>query len=216
MTVLTPAKVALIAKMQSARSRSRVRCPELATQYLLLETELGCSMVDPEPFLGLDLASFSPLSLAFLAVHAAAALVAIITGMIAMLSREGSGRHAGAGRGSLPALLVVFARSWVLASIRLPTDLPLVAAGAIAVFAATFGVAFLRLQWPGDIPRILAMGVFSKVLPTAFDIDNGPHLPIWDLLPARAPWILPTVVGGPLLAPAVSKRKRPSPGHPSP
>ena len=44
------------------------------------------------------------------------------------------------------------------------------------------------------------MGVSYVALLTAFYVDNGPHLPIWDRLPALALWLLPSTIGLPLLA----------------
>lgn len=165
-------------------------------------------MVDLEPFLGLDLASTTPLFLAFLGVHIAAAVVAIVTGIIAMLARKGPGRHVRAGRWYLGGLILVFATSCVLASFRWPTDLPLVAVGAFGVAAALYGFAFRRLHRPGDIPHVIAMGVSYIAMLTAFYVDNGPHLPLWDLLPAWSFWILPSLVGVPLLARAIAKQRR--------
>jgi hypothetical protein len=34
---------------------------------------------------------------------------------------------------------------------------------------------------------------------TAFYVDNGPHLPLWQLLPPIAFWTLPSLFGLPLL-----------------
>jgi len=43
------------------------------------------------------------------------------------------------------------------------------------------------------------------VLLTAFYVDNGPHLPVWDRLPAIAYWTLPSLVGLPLVIRAVRR-----------
>src|SRR5262252_8725772 len=50
---------------------------------------------------GFPLPSDAPLFLAFVALHVAAGLIAVITGAIAMLSRKRSGRHPQAGTGLL-------------------------------------------------------------------------------------------------------------------
>jgi len=42
----------------------------------------------------------------------------------------------------------------------------------------------------------------------AFYVDNGPHLPLWDRLPALAFWLLPSAVAIPLIARAI-RRSRP-------
>lgn len=161
-------------------------------------------MVDSEPLLGLDVASTTTIFLAFLAVHIAAALVAVVAGAVAMLARKGPGRHPRAGRWYLGGILVVFATACVLASFR-PADLPLVLAGGVSVAAALYGFLFRRLHRPGDIPHIIAMGVSYIAMLTAFYVDNGPHLPVWNLLPAWTFWFLPSIVGIPLLARAILK-----------
>jgi hypothetical protein len=47
--------------------------------------------------------------------------------------------------------------------------------------------------------HVLGMGLSYIVLLTAFYVDNGPHLPVWDRLPALAYWTLPGIVGLPLV-----------------
>jgi uncharacterized membrane protein len=164
-------------------------------------------MVDSEPFLGLDVASTTTVFLAFLAAHVTAALVAIVAGVVAMLARKGPGRHPRAGRWYLGGILVVFATACVLASFRWPADLPLVLAGGISVAAALYGYLFRRLHRPGDLPHVIAMGVSYIAMLTAFYVDNGPHLPIWNLLPSWTFWILPSIVGIPIITRAILKRR---------
>jgi hypothetical protein len=43
------------------------------------------------------------------------------------------------------------------------------------------------------------MGVSYVLLLTAFYVDNGPHLPLWRALPPLAHWLIPSVVGVPIL-----------------
>jgi len=38
---------------------------------------------------------------------------------------------------------------------------------------------------------------------TAFYVDNGPHLPLWDRLPALAFWLGPAAIATPLIVRAV-------------
>jgi hypothetical protein len=51
------------------------------------------------------------------------------------------------------------------------------------------------------------MGIGYAAMLTAFYVDNGPHLPLWDRLPILSFWLLPVV-----LAPA--RRRRRPPDHP--
>jgi hypothetical protein len=57
--------------------------------------------------------------------------------------------------------------------------------------------------------HITGMGVAYISILTAFYVDNGPRLPLWDRLPALALWLLPTVVGAPVLIRAMRHRRRP-------
>jgi hypothetical protein len=169
---------------------------------------IGTLMVQSEPFLGLDVASTTAVFLVVLGVHVAAAVAAIVSGIVAMFARKGAGRHPRAGRWYLGAILTVFATACVLASFRWPDDLPLLITGGISATAALYGYLFRRLHRPGDIPHILAMGISYIAMLTAFYVDNGPHLPIWNLLPPLAYWFLPSIVGFPLLAKALQKTRR--------
>lgn len=150
-------------------------------------------MVATEPLLGLDVASTSIAFLVFLGFHVAAALLAIAAGLTAMFSRKGPGRHPRSGRWYLLGVIVVFVTAVALSTFRWPTDAPLVALGALSVLAAGYGWLFRRLRRPGDAPHILAMSVSFTAMLTAFYVDNGPHLPVWNLLPHWTFWVLPTI-----------------------
>jgi hypothetical protein len=42
---------------------------------------------------------------------------------------------------------------------------------------------------------------------TAFYVDNGPHLPLWDRLPVIAFWLLPSVIGAPIIIRAIIRAR---------
>jgi hypothetical protein len=48
---------------------------------------------------------------------------------------------------------------------------------------------------------------------TAFYVDNGPHLPLWDHLPTFAFWLLPSAIGAPVIIRALRRARR-APGPP--
>ncbi len=60
----------------------------------------------------------------------------------------------------------------------------------------------------GDTGHILGMGIGYTAMLTAFYVDNGPHLPLWDRLPTLAFWLLPSAVAAPLIARAVIHARR--------
>jgi hypothetical protein len=154
----------------------------------------------PTTIAGFPLPSDTPLFLAFVAVHVAAGLIAVIAGAIAMLSRKRPGRHPRAGTVYYWALAVVFVTMCALAFSRWSEDYHLFILGLLSFVAATIGRTARRKLWP-SWPRIhmTGMGASYILMITAFYVDNGPNLPLWRELPPLAFWILPTLIGGPIL-----------------
>jgi hypothetical protein len=153
--------------------------------------------------LGDQVGSTAPVFLAFLAVHVLAGLTAVITGAVAALSRKGSPRHIRTGRRYYRAITVVFVTATILAAMRWRQDYYLFILGAAAFTAATIGYQHRRRHRPGDTGHIIGMGTAYVVMLTAFYVDNGPHLPLWDHLPTLAFWFLPAAIGTPIILRAV-------------
>ena len=160
-------------------------------------------MVTAARILGDQVGSTAPVFLAFLAVHVLAGLTAVITGAIAALARKGSPRHIRAGRWYYRAITIVFATATVLAALRWRQDYHLFIIGAVAFGAAAIGYQHRRRHRPGDTGHIMGMGVGYVAMLTAFYVDNGPHLPLWDRLPPITFWFLPATVGAPIIIRAV-------------
>ena len=168
-------------------------------------------MVTASRILGDQVGSTEPVFLAFLAIHVIAALTAVITGAIAALTRKGSPRHTRAGRWFYRAITVVFGTAIALAVMRWRQDYHLVIIGVIAFIAATIGYQHRRRHRPGDTGHIAGMGIGYTAMLTAFYVNNGPHLPLWDRLPTLAFWLVPSAVAAPLTARAVIRARLPSP-----
>lgn len=152
--------------------------------------------------------STAPVFLAFLAVHVVAGLAAVGTGAIAALTRKGGPRHVKAGRSYYRAISVVFATAIVLAAMRWRQDYYLLVIGAVAYTAATIGYQHRRRRRPGDSGHIIGMGAAYVAMLTAFYVDNGPHLPLWDRLPTLTFWLLPSAIGAPVIARSVIRARR--------
>jgi len=165
-------------------------------------------MLTSSRILGDAVGSTAPVFLAFLAVHVVCGLTAVATGAIAALARKGSPRHIRAGRWYYRAITVVFATATVLAAMRWRQDYHLFIIGAVAFTAATVGYLHRRRHRRGDTGHIAGMGISYVAMLTAFYVDNGPHLPLWDHLPTLAFWLLPLAVGAPIIARAVSRARR--------
>jgi hypothetical protein len=152
------------------------------------------------------------LSVAFvvlLLVHVPAGMTSVATGAVAAASKKRPWRHPRFGTIYFWALAVVFVSAGGMAALRWTEDRHLFVLGAISFGVASFGYAARKLQWDGwKSFHGLGMGISYVVLLTAFYVDNGPHLPLWDRLPAIAYWTLPTLVGLPLLVLGLRRNTR--------
>jgi len=157
--------------------------------------------------LGIPIPDEGPVFLVAVAAHIVAGLTSVAAGIVAMVSRKGGRVHVGFGRVYVVGITVVFASMAVLAAIRWPLDNHLAILGLIALVATLFGF-INRRRHGADRWHILAMGVSYVVLLTAFYVDNGPFLPIWNLLPAWSFWV---IVGAPIIVRAILRRQRRTP-----
>jgi hypothetical protein len=143
-----------------------------------------------------------------LACHIAAGLTCVITGLLAATAPKRPGRHPTSGRTYFWSLAVVFASSTTMAVLRFAHDWHLLLIGTVAFGAASLGYLARRRRRPGWLRvHIPAMGGSYIALFTGFYVDNGPHLPLWDRLPALAYWLLPSLVGVPLILRAMARRR---------
>ena len=142
----------------------------------------------------------------FLLIHVPAGLTAVVTGAVAAVSKKRRGRHPRFGTIYYWTLAVVFVSATGLAVLRWTEDRHLFVLGTISFGVATVGYLARKVRWKGWTSfHILGMSLSYIVLLTAFYVDNGPHLPVWDRLPAIAYWTLPSVVGLPLVIRAVRR-----------
>jgi hypothetical protein len=136
----------------------------------------------------------------FLAPHVLSGLICVVTGAITIVSQKRGARHTRLGLVYYWAFCVVFVSATGLAALRWSVDWYLFVVGAVAWAAATLAYAAHRVRWRGWLgAHIAGMGVSYIGLLTAFYVDNGPHLPIWQLLPPLAFWLLPSLIGLPLI-----------------
>jgi uncharacterized membrane protein len=163
------------------------------------------------PILGVGVPDTRAVFLTILAVHVAAGLTAVIAGATAMLAPKRSGRHPHAGRTYLCALGVVFATAAAMTVLRWPHNVHLLVIGTVAFALGLAGWRARRNRRPGWRRRhILGMSSSYIGLLTGFYVDNGPHLPLWNRLPDWGFWILPTLVGSPIIIRALRRHTTPS------
>jgi hypothetical protein len=150
---------------------------------------------------GIPIPSSSPLFLGIVAVHVVAGLVCTVSGIVAMLTPKRAGRHPSAGTVYYWGLVVVFLTMTALSILRWPENAHLFALGIVSFGGGLVGRMARRRLWPGWLRvHVTAMAVSYILLLTAFYVDNGPHLPLWRSLPSLALWLLPSLVGVPILA----------------
>jgi hypothetical protein len=138
--------------------------------------------------------------LSIVAVHVAAGLICTIAGIVAMLAPKQAGRHPAAGTIYYWSLVVVFFSMAALSFLRWPENTHLFVLGILSFGAGTIGRMARRRLWHGWLRlHIAGMAISYILLLTAFYVDNGPHLPLWRSLPPLAYWLLPSLVGLPLL-----------------
>lgn len=94
--------------------------------------------------LGIEVPSKSPFFLTVLAFHVLAALVCVVTGIVAMLSTKAAGRHPRFGTNYYWCLSVVFVTATILAAMRWSEDAYLFFLGAASFFGATLARAARR------------------------------------------------------------------------
>jgi hypothetical protein len=146
----------------------------------------------------------APVFLTIVGLHILIALVCIVTGAVAMLSEKQPGRHPTAGTIYYWSLSVVFVSATALSVMRWAEDYHLFILGALSFLAATTGREARRRRWRHWVRlHISGMGSSYVVLIVAFYVDNGPNLPIWKYLPPFVYWLLPSAIGGALIARAL-------------
>ena len=161
----------------------------------------SCAMTDDITVVaGIPIPSTSPVFLTIVAVHVLFGLVCSIAGVIAMLSRKRRGRHSDFGTIYYWCLVAVFVTAAALAAVRWAEDYHLFIFGALALMAAYWARGAARRGEPGWVQRhITGMGLSYILLLTAFYVDNGKSLPLWKELPQWAFWVLPSVIGAPII-----------------
>ena len=156
-------------------------------------------MNHPTTVAGIPLPSDTPWFLAIVAVHVAAGIVAVIAGLVAMGSGKVAGRHPRSGTVYFWALGLVSLTMTIVVVWRWPVDNALGVLGLIAFVTAVVGRRARRRARKGwRCVHVPCMGTSYIALLTAFYVDNGSHLPLWNRLPPLAFWLLPAAVGVPL------------------
>lgn len=153
---------------------------------------------------GIEIPSTSPIFLTVVGLHVLIASVSVISGVVAMLSPKGAGRHPTFGSIYFWSLSLAFLSATILSVMRWKEDYHLFILGTLAFAAAIYARQAVRSRGPyWARVHITGMGTSYVLLLTAFYVDNGKSLPRWKELPSLAYWILPAAVGVPLIVRAL-------------
>jgi len=151
---------------------------------------------------GIEIPSTSPAFLTIVGLHIFVALTCVVTGFVAMMSRKGRGRHSTFGTIYYWCLSAVFASATALSVMRWAENYHLFILGALSFATASLGRAAARqprARQRFDL-HVTGMGLSYVFMLTAFYVDNGKNLPLWKELPPLVLWLLPALVGIPLIA----------------
>ena len=156
---------------------------------------------NPVVIQGFEIPSDNSFFLTILAIHVLAAFTCVVSGVIAMLSEKQFGRHPKAGTIYFWSLLIVFMTATMMAILRWKEDYYLFILGFFAFTSALIGRRARRKLWvKWSIIHITAMGISYIFLLIAFYMDNGRFLPFWKNLSPVVYWLLPPLVGVPIIA----------------
>lgn len=152
------------------------------------------------PGVDIEVPDGGPVFLVVLGFHVIGGLTAVGAGIVASFSRKRHGRHPAAGRVFLVGVAVVAASAVTMALIRGREDLHLLLIALVAAGFAWLGWRSRRRRRPGWRKwHGIGMGGAFIALLTGLYVDNGARLPLWNLLPSWMYWVIPSLVGVPLI-----------------
>jgi len=156
--------------------------------------------------LGIEIPDSRPVFLATLAVHVTAGTVSAFSGALAAFSRKQVGRHPRAGKVYLVGLATIFVTATIMAAMRWRYSWHLFVIACVAFGLGLLGLFARERQWHRWMTwHGSAMGMSYVTLLTGFYVDNGHQLPLWNRLPTIAFWLLPSVIGVPLIVWALAR-----------
>ena len=157
-------------------------------------------MEESTDIFGIPVPSTDPIFLRFVVVHILISLVAVVSGLVAMLSDKGKRRHTTYGKVYFWSMLFSFCTVIILSVMRWPHNIHLLSIGILAIGSTMGGYWFAknqRVSWPRF--HTICMGASCILLITGFYVDNGKNLPFWKLFPQWFFWVFPAAVGMPVI-----------------
>lgn len=155
---------------------------------------------DPIVVQGFTIPSNDPVFLAIIGVHVACALTCVIAGIVAMLAQKKAGLHPKGGSVYYYSLWIVFITATIIAFYRWKEDYHLFILGSLSFISCFVARRAYRKKWKKwSLIHITGMGFSYVFLIIAFYVDNGKFLPVWKDLDPVLYWLLPLLVGIPVI-----------------
>ena len=149
---------------------------------------------------GIIIPDNSPLFLTLIGIHVLVALICIVAALFAIFTTKTNKQHRKFGTIYFWNLLIVFITSIAVSIIRWPADNHLVLLGTLSFGFAFAGRMAQRNNWKYRMRvHLISMTMSFIILLTAFYVDNGKNLPLWKLLPEIYYWIIPGIIGIPIM-----------------
>jgi hypothetical protein len=149
---------------------------------------------------GIEIPSTSPVFLIVVGAHVLIGLAAVVFGAIAIFSKKQRGRHPRFGICYYWAIIGTTVTAALLTAVRFAENVDVMTLGLLCLGAVWFGRTALRRRWPHWARlHLTGMGLSYILLLTAFYVENGADLPLWNRLPTIAYWLIPGAVGIPII-----------------
>jgi hypothetical protein len=141
--------------------------------------------------------------------HILGGVISTVSGIGAMFTDKRPGRHVRLGSIYYWSLCWVCASATFLGALRWSEDYYLVSLGSCSFCAASIGLAARRRRWHGWVnTHLVAMGLSYIVMVTAFCVGEGETLPLVNKLPHVSHWILLSLIGMPLIARVLWRKRK--------
>lgn len=149
---------------------------------------------------GIPVPSTDKIFLTFVVLHILISLVSVVSGLVAMLMRKGSGKHNTYGKIYFWSMISAFVTVVILSVMRWPHNTHLLLIGCLAVAFTFTGYRHAKAK-SKNWTRLhtICMGSSYILLLTGFYVDNGKHLPFWNQFPDLFFYMFPSMAGIPII-----------------
>ncbi len=163
-------------------------------------------MEEQTDLFGIPVPSTDKVFLAFVVIHILIGVSCVIVGFVAMLAVKTSPRHRKFGSLYFWLMVAAFITIVTLSLMRWQHNIHLFTIGVLAFGFAYAGKTIAKSQ-PKNWTRLhtICMGMSYVLLLTGFYVDNGKNLPFWRLFPQWSFYVLPSLVGMPVIIRALRK-----------